>query len=165
MSQYTDEQSFTKLENDTRRQFDEFLHLDLQFHNRSNVYDKQLFYYDVSVILLILYTIKELLEYQCHWSIFIPLFFIILLCGSSSIALIKTLNLTMNAFELQKKLIRFTQDKEEMEKELNDLKIKNKNYNKYAFWSFVCACIILFLHSILLTILINLKIICRTIQV
>jgi len=153
---YTPEQIFQQIENDKKRQFDEYLHLDLLFDSRSHNFDKQLFYYDISIILLMLFCIKELLSYSFHqyqyFIVFIPPFIIIFICGWSSIALMRTLNLTMDAFELQKDIIR-NRDDDKLQK-INDLKIKNKNYNKCAYWSFISACIILFIYFIILTILI-----------
>lgn len=171
IEEYTPEQIFEIQKAEERRQFEEFLHLDLQFHSRSNSFDKQLFYYDISIILLMLFCIKELLNYNfCKYQnlltfipscidinllIFLPLFLIIFLCGFSSIALMRTLNLTMDAFEIQKNII-INNDPLQLKKlndQHKDLKIKNRKYNKYAYWSFIFSCIVLFIHFIILTII------------
>jgi hypothetical protein len=140
-----------------KRQFDEFLHLDLKVHDRSNNYDKQLFYYNASVILLMLFCVKELLndKFCGHvvFMVFIPPFVVIFLCGWSSIALMRTLNLTIQIFEFQKKII--FQQTEEVQEKLTFLELRNQNYNKCAFWSFVCATCIAFGYIVGIVIYIN----------
>ncbi len=138
---------------DVNRKFDEFLHLDSHFQDTSNNYDKQLFYYNVSIMLLMLFCIKELINYHFCWYIFIPPFFVIFLCGWSSIALMRTLNFKMEAFELQKKQI--FENSNDNHSLLNALNSKNNNYNKCAFWSFVLSALMTFVYIVFIVMYVN----------
>ena len=119
----------------------EWAHLNVFFHEKSVMYDKQLFYYNISIVTVMILVINKAIEY--HYSnierlcIFLIPLLVIFLSALSTIKLMKTLDSTRNILSYQMQYI-YSEDKNEIQDCIDQLG-REDDKNNIAFRLFLFA--------------------------
>ena len=119
-----------------------------KFHEKSDMYDKQLFYYNIAIITVMIFIIQKIYDDNAPYPIILIAIVIILICGISTICLLKTLNITRNILEMQMSMLYENDVSKNIEniESVRKLSSQNKFYNKIAKILFYVICTLTILY-------------------